>query len=143
MISKKEAEFARKHPKLQTAKNVLGAAHEAGMQGAVIGAVVGGSISLISNIVAVIKGEKDGKQAAKDFEDDAKIILQSWEAFRTMLLGADDDAQTLSDTTAPDLDALLCELLKTESVRDAAAIAAERLKLPKKQVYQRALELKQ
>ena len=66
-ISKKEAEFARKHPKLQTAKNVLGAAHEAGMQGAVIGAVVGGSISLISNIVAVIKGEKDGKQAAKDF----------------------------------------------------------------------------
>ena len=47
------------------------------------------------------------------------------------------------EAEAPDLDALLCELLKTESVRDAAAIAAERLKLPKKQVYQRALELKQ
>ena len=39
-------------------------------------------------------------------------------------------------------DALLIELFKTESVKDAAAIAAERLKLPKKQVYKRALELK-
>ena len=47
------------------------------------------------------------------------------------------------DAEAPDLDALLRKLLETESVRDAAAIAAERLKLPKKQVYQRALELKQ
>ena len=43
---------------------------------------------------------------------------------------------------APDLDALLLELLKTESLKDAAAIAAERLSLPKKQVYKRALELK-
>jgi 16S rRNA (cytidine1402-2'-O)-methyltransferase len=47
------------------------------------------------------------------------------------------------EAEAPDLDALLSELLKTESVKDAAAIAAERLKLPKKQVYKRALELKQ
>lgn len=44
---------------------------------------------------------------------------------------------------APDLDALLLALLKTESVKDAAAIAAERLQLPKKQVYKRALELKE
>lgn len=46
------------------------------------------------------------------------------------------------EAEAPDLDALLRKLLETESVRDAAAIAAERLKLPKKQVYKRALELK-
>ena len=46
-------------------------------------------------------------------------------------------------TDAPDLDALLSELLQTESVKDAAAIAAERLELPKKQVYKRALELKE
>jgi hypothetical protein len=32
--------------------------------------------------------------------------------------------------------------LETESVKDAAAIAAERLSLPKKDVYRRALELK-
>ena len=42
---------------------------------------------------------------------------------------------------APDPDAVLSELLKTESVKDAAAIAAERLGLPKKQLYRRALEL--
>lgn len=46
------------------------------------------------------------------------------------------------EEAAPDLDALLLDLLKTESVKDAAAIAAERLSLPKKQVYRRALELK-
>ena len=43
---------------------------------------------------------------------------------------------------APDLDELLRSLLQTESLKDAAAIAAERLSLPKKQVYRRALELK-
>ena len=47
-----------------------------------------------------------------------------------------------SDDPAPDLDSLLTTLLETESVKDAAAIAAERLSLPKKQVYKRALELK-
>ena len=47
------------------------------------------------------------------------------------------------DADAPDLDALLKALLETESVKDAAAIAAERLNLPKKQVYKRALELKE
>lgn len=47
-----------------------------------------------------------------------------------------------SEKAAPDLDEVLLELLKTESVKDAAAIAAERLSLPKKQVYRRALELK-
>jgi 16S rRNA (cytidine1402-2'-O)-methyltransferase len=47
-----------------------------------------------------------------------------------------------TEEAAPDLDGLLRDLLKTESVKDAAAIAAERLSLPKKQVYRRALELK-
>ncbi len=48
-----------------------------------------------------------------------------------------------TEADAPDLDALLLTLLKTASVKDAAAIAAERLNLPKKQVYKRALELKE
>ena len=41
------------------------------------------------------------------------------------------------------LDETLTELLKTESLKDAATIAAERLHLPKKEVYKRALELKE
>ena len=48
-----------------------------------------------------------------------------------------------TEEDAPDLDTLLKDLLKSESVKDAAAIAAERLSLPKKQVYKRALELKE
>ena len=44
---------------------------------------------------------------------------------------------------APDLDATLLALFETETLKDAAAIAAERLHLPKKQVYRRALELKE
>ena len=47
-----------------------------------------------------------------------------------------------AEAALPDLDETLRALLKTESVKDAAAIAAERLSLPKKQVYRRALELK-
>ena len=47
-----------------------------------------------------------------------------------------------TEESAPDLDETLSALLKTESVKDAAAIAAERLHLPKKEVYRRALELK-
>ena len=46
------------------------------------------------------------------------------------------------ETEAPNLDETLRALLETESVKDAAAIAAERLSLPKKDVYRRALELK-
>ena len=48
-----------------------------------------------------------------------------------------------AEEAAPDLDTLLKDLLKSESVKDAAMIAAERLSLPKKQVYKRALELKE
>ncbi len=47
-----------------------------------------------------------------------------------------------AENPAPDLDELLFELLKTESLKDAAAIAAERSGLSKKETYRRALELK-
>ena len=47
-----------------------------------------------------------------------------------------------TEEESPDLDETLRALLETESVKDAAAIAAERLHLPKKDVYRRALELK-
>ncbi|MCL2672657.1 MAG: 16S rRNA (cytidine(1402)-2'-O)-methyltransferase [Clostridiales bacterium] len=43
---------------------------------------------------------------------------------------------------APDLDAVLCELLKAHSVKDAAAQAATLCGIAKKTAYQRALELR-
>ena len=44
--------------------------------------------------------------------------------------------------SADDLDALLLDRLATLSVKDAAAAVAESLNLPRKQVYERALLLK-
>ena len=37
------------------------------------------------------------KQAAKDFEDDAKILLQNWDKFRTILVGADDAGEQIGE----------------------------------------------
>ena len=45
--------------------------------------------------------------------------------------------------TADELDALLLSLMPHMSLKDAAREAADTLKLPKKQVYARALELKE
>ena len=45
--------------------------------------------------------------------------------------------------TEQDLDALLLQLMDHMTLKDAAREASEALKLPKKQVYARALELKE
>lgn len=69
-ITNEEAIFARLHPKLSTAKDVVKISHRAGIEQAKIGALVGGGISMIKNVVAVSKGEKDAKTAAIDFAKD-------------------------------------------------------------------------
>ncbi len=69
-ITNKEAVFARLHPELSTAKDIAKISHRAGVEQAKNGALVGGGISLIKNVVAVCKGEKDATSAAKDFVKD-------------------------------------------------------------------------
>ena len=69
-ITNKDAIFARMHPKLSTAKDMVKISHRAGIEQAKTGALIGGSISLIKNVVAVSKGEKDATSAAKDFIKD-------------------------------------------------------------------------
>ena len=69
-ISNEEAIFARLHPKLSTAKDIAKISHRAGVEQAKTGAIIGGGISLIRNIVAVNKGEKDASKAAVDFIKD-------------------------------------------------------------------------
>ena len=54
-------------------------------------------------------------QAAKDFEDDARILLQNWDAFRKSLIEADEDAATLAGMDEPDQDAVSA---KIESLGD-------------------------
>jgi len=69
-VTKKEAVDARKNPKKVTAKEILNTSHEAGIEAAKVGAAVGGGISLIRNIGAVLKGEKEPEEAALDVTKD-------------------------------------------------------------------------
>lgn len=62
-LTNKEAIEARVHPALSTAKDIHKLSHRAGVEGAKIGAAVGGGISAIQNTVAVIKGDKDVSEA--------------------------------------------------------------------------------
>ncbi|MBR0316595.1 MAG: hypothetical protein IJQ99_06995 [Synergistaceae bacterium] len=63
-ITKSEAEFAVRNPKLATAKEIAKVGHVAGLEGAEYGAAIGGGISAVRNIVSVISGEKDFGDAA-------------------------------------------------------------------------------
>lgn len=63
-ISNKEALEARLHARLSTAKDVAKISHRAGVEQAKYGAVISGSVSLVRNLVSVVKGEKDAGEAA-------------------------------------------------------------------------------
>lgn len=65
-LTNDEAIEARLHPKLSTAKDIAKVAHRSGVEGALIGAAVGGGISFIQNTVEVIKGDKAPKDAILD-----------------------------------------------------------------------------
>lgn len=62
-VSNQEAMFARLHPRLSTAKDIAGIAHRAGMESAQLSAVMGGSVSIVQNLAALVKGEKTPEEA--------------------------------------------------------------------------------
>ncbi len=63
-LTSEEAIEARLHPKLSTAKDVGALAHRAGIEQAKTGAVIAGSVSIVRNVVACMKGEMEPKDAA-------------------------------------------------------------------------------
>jgi hypothetical protein len=63
-LSRGEAIEARKNPLRSTAKDIGKIAHKAGIEQAKTGAVISGSISIVKNVVACIKGEKEIDDAA-------------------------------------------------------------------------------
>jgi hypothetical protein len=65
-LTKKQAVFYRKHPKIATTRDIIATSHGAGGQGAKYGAVIGGSISIIQNIFAVAQKDKDLRKALRD-----------------------------------------------------------------------------
>lgn len=69
-VSTKGAGSAAAHPLLSTAGDVIKVANRAGLESAAIGAGVGGTVSLVKNLVACIKGDKESEEAAKDVAKD-------------------------------------------------------------------------
>lgn len=69
-VSTKGAGSAAAHPLLSTAGDVIKVANRAGLESAAIGAGVGGTVSLVKNLVACIKGDKETEEAAKDVAKD-------------------------------------------------------------------------
>ncbi|EPZ95873.1 hypothetical protein N202_06125 [Helicobacter pylori UM067] len=64
-ITKAEAIDARLNPKLSTAKDVANLSHQAGMNAMQTGALVGCSVSLVTNVCECVTKGKDPKEAIK------------------------------------------------------------------------------
>ncbi|PUD52645.1 hypothetical protein FNE12_03700 [Helicobacter pylori] len=64
-ITKAEAIEARLNPKLSAAKDVANLSHQAGMNTMPTGALIGGGVSLVTNIYECIANGKDPKKAIK------------------------------------------------------------------------------
>ncbi|TPH79438.1 hypothetical protein FIM55_03890 [Helicobacter pylori] len=64
-ITKKETIEARLNPKLSAAKDVANLSHQAGMNAMPTGALIGGGVSLVTNIYECIANGKDPNKAIK------------------------------------------------------------------------------
>ncbi len=64
-ITKEEAIYARNHPTLSTAKDMVSHSHQAGMNAVGVGALVSGGVSLITNLLECVTKGKDPKKAIK------------------------------------------------------------------------------
>lgn len=69
-VSSKEAVFARLHPKLSTAADVAKISHKAGVQTAGTAAIIGGSVSIVKNLVAIYKGDTEPEEAVLNVAKD-------------------------------------------------------------------------
>lgn len=65
--SSKDALEARMNPLLSTGKEIVSVSHEAGVQGLKFGAAIGGSISIIKNMVAFAKSDITFDEAMENF----------------------------------------------------------------------------
>ncbi|MGN8510539.1 hypothetical protein ACR9ME_04110 [Helicobacter pylori] len=64
-VTKAEAIEARLNPKLSTAKDVTSISHQAGMNAAQTGALIGGGVSLVTNVYECVANGKDPIKAIK------------------------------------------------------------------------------
>ena len=69
-LTNAEAVEARVHPWGSTAKDIVHVSHRAGIESAKYGVMIGGSVSLVKNVVAVASGDKDFEDAFWDVAKD-------------------------------------------------------------------------
>ncbi len=69
-VSSDEAVFARMYPGLSTAVDVAKISHKAGAQTAETAALIGGSVSIVKNLVSVCKGDIEAEKAVKNVVKD-------------------------------------------------------------------------
>lgn len=69
-VSSEDALFARMHPGVSTAIDVAKISHRAGIQAAGNAAKIGGSVSIVKNLVSVCKGETEPDDAIKNVAKD-------------------------------------------------------------------------
>ncbi|QEY24605.1 hypothetical protein [Neisseria animalis] len=72
-MTTEEAIRYRNNPRWETAKDIAGVSHRAGIEGAKFGAAIGGGISALSNIVAVWSGDKEFGEAVADTAADTLV----------------------------------------------------------------------
>lgn len=72
-MEKSDAIFAREHPKLANAEKIVKVSHRAGADAAKTSAAIGGSVSTVMNIVAVVKDDKKIEDALKDIAKDTAV----------------------------------------------------------------------
>ena len=69
-VTSKEAVFARLHPELSTAVDIAKVSNKAGLQNAKLSGAIGGSVSIVRNLVLVCKGEEEAEEAVKNVAKD-------------------------------------------------------------------------
>ncbi|MBE5909083.1 MAG: hypothetical protein E7278_09650 [Lachnospiraceae bacterium] len=69
-LTRAESVEAVNNPQLSTLKSITGISHRAGLKTAETSAIIGGSVSIVKNIVAVCKGEEEPEEALKNVAKD-------------------------------------------------------------------------
>ncbi|WP_433767695.1 hypothetical protein [Pseudomonas putida] len=115
-LTTEDAIFYRKHPEFATLRDIARTSHRAGMEGAKYGAAIGGSISLLQNLLATAQGDKAVGEAVQDLAvDTAKAGAMGYAtAFAGAALkggmqqSSSQTLRTLSNTNAPALAINIC-----------------------------------
>lgn len=124
-LTTEQALFYRKHPKLATARDIALTSHRAGLEGAKIGGAVGGSISILTNALAVAQDQKQLGDAVKDVAlDTGKAVAVGYATAATgstiksvMQQSSNQTLRTLSATNAPALAVQVCISLSSSVKR--------------------------